>query len=294
MPGFYPDTPTVRSDIADYYFEVERFDSDVGKALALLESMGELERTIVVVTGDHGMPFPRCKTNLYDMGVRVPLVVRWGKELAEAARGQRCEAFVSLVDLAPTFLEAAGVAVPEVVQGSSLWPLVQSPDAFGPARERVVFGRERHTAGRPGGVGYPARGLRVEGLAYIRNLTPDRWPSGDPPTYMDCDPHNSRGKGVTKGEILALEDDPEGRIFYDLSFGKRPAEELYDLTRDPDQLVNLAAEPAWAERLAALREELDAALRAAGDPRALGENPDFDSFPYFGGGVWKPAREEEK
>ena len=74
----FPDAEAIRSDVADYYWEVQRFDSDVGKAIAKLEQLGELDNTIVVMTGDHGMPFPRCKGNLYDCGTRIPLAVRWG------------------------------------------------------------------------------------------------------------------------------------------------------------------------------------------------------------------------
>jgi arylsulfatase A-like enzyme/phosphodiesterase/alkaline phosphatase D-like protein len=286
VPGFYPDTREVRSDIADYYFEVQRFDSDVARELALLEERGELENTIVVVTGDHGMPFPRCKTNLYDMGVRVPLAIRFGNEIEATAAGRRLEEFVSLVDLAPTFLEAAGLERPEQMTGRSLLSLLRQEGDVAD-RAHVVFGLERHTAGRPGLVGYPARGIRTDRWSFLRNYEPDRWPAGDPPFYMDCDPHSNRGEGLTKGAILALEDSDDGRRFYDWSFGKRPAQELYDMERDPDQLVNLAANPDHAAQKARLIALLDADLLATGDPRATGEAHAFHAFPYFGGGNWK-------
>lgn len=298
VPGFFPDSSDVRSDIADYYFEVQRFDRDVARALALLEEQDELENTIVVVTGDHGMPFPRCKANLYDMGVRVPLAIRWGADVRPVAEpptaGRRLAEFVSLVDLAPTFLEASGVDVPQRMTGRSLLPLLFARDGEPPPeRTHVVFGRERHTAGRPGAVGYPSRGVRTARWAFIRNCEPDRWPAGDPPHYADCDPHANRGAGLTKGAILALENTDEGRRFYEWSFARRPAEELYDMARDPDQLVNLAADPAHAGEKAKLVALLDADLVATGDPRALGAlgasggAGGFDAFPYFGGGVWR-------
>lgn len=123
LPACLPDSKTVRSDVADYLWEVQRFDREVGKIVARLKAMGELENTIIVVSGDNGMPFPRCKATLYDQGTRVPLAVRWGS----AVKGKRQVAdFVSLCDLAPTFLEAAGVKSPVQMTGRSLMPLLRS------------------------------------------------------------------------------------------------------------------------------------------------------------------------
>jgi arylsulfatase A-like enzyme len=106
VPPFLPDTPEVRADILDYYFEVERFDRAVGAILDILDRRGRAENTIVVVTSDNGMPFPRSKANLYDSGAHEPLAIRWP---AKVKGGRRCTEFVSLTDLAPTFLEAAGL-----------------------------------------------------------------------------------------------------------------------------------------------------------------------------------------
>lgn len=301
VPGFYPDVAQVRSDIADYYYEVQRFDSDVDKAIAMLEEIGELENTIIVMTGDHGMPFPRCKTNIYDMGVRVPLAVRWGKNvnLGDASRaGRRIEGFVSTVDLAPTFLQAAGVDVPKVMAGRSITHLVlpSIPGRPVPAEDRssVVYGMERHVPCRPDHSGYPMRGIRTAKFAYIRNYQPDRWPAGDPPKYGDCDPNKGWGTAITKTYILENADSPEGKKFYDWNFAKRPPEELYDMTNDPDQLVNLADDPKHAATKAQLIAQLEADLKATGDPRAGGANGSggdhFDRFPYSGGGAWKPAQ----
>ncbi|MCR9245043.1 MAG: sulfatase [bacterium] len=283
VPGFYPDVETVRSDIADYYFEVQRFDRDVAAAIALLEERGELDNTIIVVTGDHGMPFPRCKSNLYDMGVRVPLAIRFGSRVAA---GRRVSEFVSLVDLAPTFLEVAGVAVPDVVTGSSLWPLLDAREPS-PARDAVVFGKERHVPCRPDHSGYPSRGIRTARWAYIHNFEPDRWPVGDPPLYGDTDPARSVGKGITKSYILQNRADPDVERCYALCFGKRPARELYDMQKDPDQLRNLAADPDHATTVARLHDRLFAALRATADPRVIGGAEQFDRYPYYGGSAWK-------
>ena len=289
VPAFYPNVEQVRSDIADYYFEVQRFDSDVARALAMLEARGELENTIVVMTGDHGMPFPRCKSNIYDMGVRVPLAIRWG---ARVKGGRTVTDFVSLVDLAPTFLELAGVEVPAEVNGRSLLPILNA-SASGrveAGRDHVIYGKERHVPCRPDHSGYPCRGIRTDGWAYIKNFKPDRWPVGDPPRYGDTDPAGGPGKKITKTYLLDHKDDPAGKRFFDLSFAKRPAEELYDMKADPDQISNLAADPRHAAVKAALAARLEGQLRATGDPRVLGGADRFDSYPYYGGSAWRKKK----
>ena len=123
LPACLPDSGEVRSDVADYYFEVQRFDSDVGELLQELENRDELESTMIIMTGDHGMPFPRAKGNLYDIGTRVPLVIRWSDRI-ESAR--HSDDLVSLTDLAPTILELAGVRVSEVITGKSLIGSIRS------------------------------------------------------------------------------------------------------------------------------------------------------------------------
>ena len=285
VPGFYPDVETIRSDIADYYFEVQRFDRDVGQALALLEERGELANTIVVMTGDHGMPFPRCKSNIYDMGVRVPLACCWG-EVIPAER--KVTDFVSLVDLAPTFLELAGVEIPAAMTGRSLLPILRSEQSGRITdRDHVIFGKERHVPCRPDHSGYPCRGIRTDRWAYIRNFEPSRWPVGDPPVFGDTDPARSLGKNITKSYILEHRGEPDVELSYRLCFDKRPADELYDMQSDPDQLHNLAADPAYAELMARLRAQLTEQLRQTKDPRIVGGAEEFDRYPYYGGSAWK-------
>ena len=110
MPPIFPDNDIVRSDILDYLVEVEHFDKMVERAMASLEKIGQLDNTIIVVTSDHGMPFPRAKASLYDDGSRVPLAIRWPRGIRNP--GRTVEAFVNLSDLAPTFLGAAGLRTP--------------------------------------------------------------------------------------------------------------------------------------------------------------------------------------
>jgi N-sulfoglucosamine sulfohydrolase len=280
----YPDSPEVRGDVADYYFEVQRFDRLVGDAIKALEESGELDNTIIVMSGDHGMPFPRCKSNNYDSGARVPLAIRWP---AKIKAGAVVNDFVSLVDLAPTFYETAGVSIPSNVTGRSLLPLLAGKDKGD--RSFVIHGKERHVPGqeKPDVGGYPTRAIRTHDFLYLHNFKPDRWPAGTPhykkaavsnAWLADCD------NGPTKTYMVNnREKDDHHRKLYDLAFGKRPADELYGLKKDPGQLVNVAADPAYAETVKKLKDQLFAELRKTGDPRVTGKGSDFDKFPYLGG-----------
>ncbi len=281
VPPFFPDTEVVRTDICDYYWEVQRFDSDVGKALRMLEQMGELENTIVVMTGDHGWPFPRGKTNLYDHGVRVPLAVQWGSKIT---KNRIVKDFVSLTDLAPTFLEIAGVDIPEEMTGRSILPLLNATQSelVEKSRDHVFVGRERHTPAQIDHMGgYPMRAIRTEAFLYIRNFLPERWPAGHPdgsmrgPIYSDID------NGPTKDEIIRLKNEGYS-YFHDLAMGKRPNKELYDLKSDPYQLNNLASRPEYKETVESLDRKLMVELSETGDPRVVGGAEKFDEFEYLG------------
>ncbi len=165
VPACLPDSKAVRSDLADYYWHVQRFDRRVGVVLAKLETIGELENTLVVVSGDNGMPFPRAKATLYDLGTRVPLAIRWGRKVKG---GRRVDDFVTLCDLAPTFLEAAGLKPGKAMTGSSLLPLLLSGKSgqVELARTHVLTGLEKHV------YSYPSRACRTKDFLYIRNYYP--------------------------------------------------------------------------------------------------------------------------
>jgi len=282
VPAFYPNEEVIRSDIADYYNEVQRFDNDVAQAIKLLEEIGELENTIIIMTGDHGMPFPRCKGNLYDMGVRVPLAIRWGKKV----KGNRkINDFVSLTDLAATFLEAAEVNVPKQMSGKSLLPILFSENqgSVDSTRDHVIFGKERHVPGQlaPSLDGYPSRGIRTENYLYIRNFHPERWPVGVPSgsshpmnSFPNCD------NGPTKSFLIKQSNNSEYKEYFELSFAKRPAEELYDINLDPDQINNLSASPKYVSIKKELSEKLFAQLKKSKDPRIIGGGEKFDQYPY--------------
>jgi arylsulfatase A-like enzyme len=285
VPATLPDVPAIRHDLADYAAEVERFDHVLAQALAALERRGRLDDTMVVVTSDNGRPFPRDKANLYDGGVRVPLAIRWP---ARIRPGRVVDPFVSLADLAPTFLEVAGLPADGSLSARSLMPLLDGRDTAAD-RDRVFVERERHARVRAGNLGYPARGVRTMDYLYIRNLAPDRWPAGDPAMQGSVGPYGDVDHGPSKDFILAYREDPAIAPHFARAFAKRPAEELYALQSDPDQLVNVIADPVHAQALAALRASLDEWMRRTGDPRAHGSDDVFSNYPYFGPKTTWPA-----
>ena len=294
MPSPLPDVPEVREDAADYLGECQAVDACVGALMKRLEETGELERTVVVISGDHGYPgVPDGKCNLYSMGTSVALVIRW----PGGVPGRIVDDFVCLPDLAPTFMELGGVKPPEGVTARSLVPLLASDKQgqIDPTRTWVITGRERHVAAaREGNLPYPMRALHTADFLYVRNFSPDRWPMGAPyaaagktetlaaqelesNTYyafpdMDASP--------TKSWVVQNRDAAAWKWHYSRAFDKRPAEELYDLHKDRYQTKNLADDPDYAEHKSRLAADLDAKLRAVKDPRVCADPVPFEHAPY--------------
>jgi len=280
LPGGLPDSAEVRGDLLDYALEIEWFDNHLGRMLQMLEQAGELDNTIVVVTGDNGLPFPRAKANLYDNGTHVPLAVRWG---AKVQGGRTVEDFISLPDVAPTFLQAAGAPIPAAVTGRSFLDLLTSTKSgrIDPRRERVFTGRERHTVAQPDSqAGYPMRAIRTREYLYVRNYRPERFPTGVDThaanAYRDIDP------GPSKTFMMEHRGEASVANLFELGFGKRPGEELYDLRSDKAELKNVANDPAHADVKAKLAAELEAQLKSWRDPRVTGGGDQFDKYPYLG------------
>jgi N-sulfoglucosamine sulfohydrolase len=292
LPAFLPDNPVIRQDVADYLGEVQAFDLFAGCFLEELEKAGELDRTMVVLSGDNGMGgMPRGKCNLYDFGVHAPLVVRWP---GHGKAGRTVSDFVNLMDLAPTFLEAGGLKPPETMNGRSLVPLLSASKSgvVDPTRDFVVVSRERHVGdARAGNLPYPSRAIRTTDHLYVRNFKPERWPMGDPigldgpgkePSYEELASDTmvtfkDHDASPTKAWMVTHRKDPEVRRLYDLAFSRRPAEELYDLKKDPDQVRNVAADPAYTGVKQRLDARLMKVLRDAADPRL---DDAFDRPPY--------------
>ena len=288
VPSFWPDTRAVRTDMLDYAFEIEYFDRHLQRMLQMLEERGELENTIVVVTADNGMPFPRIKGQEYELSNHLPLAIMWKGGIKDP--GRVIEDHVSFIDFAPTFLEVAGVPREETtmqpIQGQALTGIFNSGEAgqVNPERDHVLIGKERHDVGRPNDRGYPIRGIVTDDYLYLRNFEPDRWPAGPPQTgYLNTD------GSPTKTLILESRKDPvireggqdlETERFWDQSFGKRPAEELYRIASDRANVDNLAEDEVYQGLKNRLKEQLFSELKKQEDPRMFGEGRVFDEYTY--------------
>ena len=273
VPACLPDNETVRSDLCDYYERVQRFDTDAARMLQRLKAIGELDNTIIILAGDNGMPFPRCKATLYDQGTRVPLVVRWPKRVPA---GRTVKDFVSLTDLAPTILELTGIKVPNQMTGRSLRDALESKRSglIDEQRTFTLTGMERHV------YPYPSRAIRMRDFLYIRNFNPDKWPDGQSkkpaPTinFKDGSWPNFPGAfsfnidpSPTKQFLLDHRKEADVKPFFELACGRRPNEELYELKSDPQQIRNVVDDPRFAKQLAQLRSKLESELQQSSDPR---------------------------
>ena len=298
LPAFLPDVHDIREDAADYLGECQAVDKGLGVIVEELRARGELDNTLLVVSGDHGIPgMPRAKCNLYDIGCGVALAVRWPGRVRP---GRVVTDFVNLMDFGPTFCEAGGIDAPATMTGKSLMPVLTDPRSgqIDPGRDHVVTGRERHVGGaREGYLPYPQRSLRTRDFIYIVNFEPDRWPMGDPRglddpstpapdfetlaydtfvAYADLD------ASPTKAWMIHHREDHDVEPLYELAFGKRPREELYDLNEDPHYMNNVADDPAYANVRSQLEGRLLAVLRSEDDPRLMEQPCRYEFEPYAG------------
>lgn len=309
LPPFLPDVPEVRQDFADYLGEALGFDMALGVLVEELKKAGEFENTIIAVSGDHGPAgFPHGKCNLYDFGTRVCLSIS-----GPGIQGGRVvDDFVTLPDLAPTFLEAGNVQPPKVMTAKTLWPVLNSKKEglVDASRTQVYIGRERHVAkARAGQLPYPQRAVRTKDHLFIINFRPDRYPLGDHYRLgSDDEPdvneltNNTFGTlpdedaGPTKAWIVTNRKNPTVKPFFDHAYGKRPREELFDLKKDPHQMKNVAADPAYQEIASRLRDKLKTELRTTNDPRLVENGKFFETPPMAGpvGGNRPKAKKKKR
>lgn len=286
VPGFWPDTDTVRNDMLDYALEIEYADMHLGLMIESLEKRGLLENTVIVMTSDHGMPFPRGKAQEYEYSNKVPLAISWPEGIKKPGRVVRD--MVSFIDFAPTFLELAGIQFEDSQMypspGKSLTDIFQSGEdgQVNPERDVVLIGRERHDYGRPENKGFPIRGIVSDDYLYLYNYDTSLWPAGNPEVgYLDCD------ASPTKTQVLNMRRSGEDESYWQLSFGKRSSiEELYHVTEDPDCMNNLAGDMDLIGLKKSMKERMEAMLIAQEDPRMFGNGDIFNSYPFNNDQGW--------
>lgn len=238
------DTPEQRRRVAGYYNEVLRVDAGIGMLLESLEGQGLSDRTLIILTGDHGPPFDRAKTTVYEAGLRVPFIVRW----PGVSQPMRSKAMVSTVDILPTILDATGVAAAVEMQGMSLRPVLESAEASW--REYLVG--EFHMHGPPW---FPRRAIRDGRYKLIHNLLAE---TSSPSIRIDGD----------LGYLTSREERYAGtavRQAFD-TFANPPEFELYDLEEDPWEFRNVAGDASHAETLRRLQAALEDWRRETEDP----------------------------
>jgi len=294
VPEYLPDTPEVRSDFLDYAVEIEWFDQHLGEAIEILKEIGELENTLIIVTSDNGMAFPRAKANLYGDGIHVPLAIRWD---AQVQGGRVAAELVSLIDIMPSILDAAEIdkkIIPEMT-GKSLMKMLKMEEEDHPVefRDALFAGRERHSSSRWHNVGYPQRAIRTDHYLYIRNFAPERWPAGSPRRFENgvLTPMHSAYHDIDAARSMDVMTEQAGSPHFNrylfLAVGKRPAEELYNINSDPGCINNLAFNPDFEDITESLRNRLYKKLGETGDPLISGNPEIWDSYPRLRG----PMRE---
>jgi N-sulfoglucosamine sulfohydrolase len=249
VPPFLVDGEKTREDLKGYYHEVSRFDHFVGEVAKELEREGELERTMMVIMADNGRPFPRCKTRLYDSGIKTPFIVHFPDEVAPGVT----DSLVSSIDVSATMLDVAGLAVPERIQGISFAPIFEDPGAV--TRE-VVFSEHNWHVYRN-----HERLVRMGDWLYIRNNFPDQ-------QNLCVEAYKGgAGEELWEGEAAGTLTDAQGNVFWNPC----PEEELYHVGRDADQLNNVVGNPEFGPVMEEMRGLLAEWTEETGD--TVPENP---------------------
>ncbi|QDU90980.1 Sulfatase [Pirellulimonas nuda] len=270
LPVFIPDVRETREDFADYLGEIQALDLMLGVILEELEASKKLVDTLVILSGDNGMPgVPRGKTTCFDLGVKAPLMMRLPGLITP---GRRVQDFVTVSDIAPTLLDLTGEAVPETMDAESfLTQITSKKDGWiDPARDHVFTGRERHCMSivRDGFLPYPIRSVRSKDYLYVRNFKSDRTLYGDEKyNYADMD------SSPTKSLLLSRRDSP----LFRLHFEHQPDELLFEIDSDPHCMENLVGKQEAMRALERHRALLDEKMRSTADPRL---DDSFDRMPW--------------
>ncbi len=310
VPSFLPDSDEVRSDILDYFYEIQWFDQHLGRMLKTLESRGMLENTLVIVTSDNGMSFPRAKANVYEYGIHMPLAISWPERYR---KGVSIDDVVNLIDVTATVFDASGIGIPDTVSGKSLGNLLsttaENRTDSDKARQFTLSGRERHSSSRFNSLGYPQRCVRTSEFLYIRNYTPERWPAGAPQKYLQATYINGNLEPArfvldrehggyhdidacpTLDFMVAHRDSASVAPLFRAAVGLRPAEEFYQINSDPGCLNDLSQHAEFAAELERHRALLSSELKRTGDLRELdfARSHVWETYPRYSRLRWFPV-----
>jgi uncharacterized sulfatase len=276
VPGFLPDVEPVRSDILDYLFEIQHFDKHLNKMIEYLEEIGELDNTLIIVTSDNGMPFPRAKANLYEYGSHMPMAIRWGEEVSP---GRVVDDLISLTDVAPTIIDVferssnVEINIINKMTGRSFLEILLSDKSGLLESDRT--GQN---------LSYPIRAVRTQDYLYIKNFKPDRWPAGAPVKYnheMDLVAGFHDIDDFQESYIFENRNVDSIKYYFDLAVQKRPMEELFDIYKDPYCLNNLSPLPEYQAILIQLRDLLNSRLKETSDPRVVGKGKVWETYKRF-------------
>jgi N-sulfoglucosamine sulfohydrolase len=247
VPGFLPDFPEVRGELAHYYSSVRRADDCVGQILQALQESGEEANTLVMFLSDHGMPFPFAKTSLYHHSTHTPWIVRWPGVTQAGSVDDRH--MISAVDFMPTVLDAVGIKLPEGLDGRSFEPLLRGESQTG---RDMVFKEYNENAGFGRN---PMRSVVTRKYGYIFNP----WSNGTR-TFKTA----TTGTATYRAMKKAAQNDPQMAARVKL-FDYRVREEFYDYEKDPDALHNLIDSPAHQPEVNRLRQALEDWMVRTGD-----------------------------
>lgn len=256
VPPYLPDNAETRKDLALYYDEISRMDDYMGKVFVELEKQGVAENTFLLYMADNGRPFPRCKTTLYASGIKTPFIAKWPGQIRH---GISSDNLVSSVDIAPTVVELAGLEDSPTFQGKSFAKILIDPEEK--TQDYIFAEHNWHD--------YQAhkRAVRSKKYLYIRNAFPE----------LSLSPPADAVRSITYRKMIELHKQdklsPEQAVCFQTP---SPAEELYDVEKDPHEMNNVAADPKYKNVLVTMQNALDKWIVFTEDKNP--ENPTPDKF----------------
>lgn len=264
VPPYLFDNEVTREDLTGYYHEVSRYDYFIGQVVAELKKQGVLDNTLIVVAADNGRPFPRCKSRLYDSGIKTPWVVHFPRMIQTPAVSK---SLISVIDLSATCLELAGIDPQASIQGRSFVPILKDPKAE--VRQMVFSEHNWHVYKNH------ERMVRFGDFVYIKNNYTDQ-----PNLCYESDTHYPAGRALWEAHAEGQTSPQQQQVFANPS----PAEELFHLNQDPNQFTNLVKHPSYTAQLNQARALLALWTEQTGDTIPEHPTPHRHAPPRIEGG----------